>query len=122
MMKKVWVAVMVVGLMAGFAGKAFAAQDQKSSDKTTPSYDIKGQVLVDLQDLQKKFTALAGAVPQDKYGWRPAEGVRSIGEVYLHVTQANYGFIKLIGGTPAVDFHTKDFEKSTTDKAKSSSN
>jgi uncharacterized damage-inducible protein DinB len=119
MMKKIWVAFLVLGLFAGFAGKVFAGQaDAKSSDKTQPIYDIKGQVLVDLQDLQKKFTALAGAVPQDKYGWRPAEGVRSIGEVYLHITQANYGFIKLIGGTPAVDFTTKDFEKSTTDKAK----
>jgi uncharacterized damage-inducible protein DinB len=119
MMKKIWVAVLALGLVVGFAGRAFAGQsDQNASDKTPSNYDIKGQVLVDLQDLQKKFTSLAGAVPQDKYGWRPAEGVRSIGEVYLHVTQANYGFIKLLGGTPAVDFTTKDFEKSTTEKAK----
>jgi len=113
MTKKIWVAVLALGLMTFSAGKAFAGPPD---DK--PIYDIKGQTLVDLQDLQKKFTKLADAVPADKYGWRPAEGVRSIGEVYLHVTQANYGFMKILGATPPVTFDTKDFEKSTTDKAK----
>jgi uncharacterized damage-inducible protein DinB len=114
-MKKIWVAALALALASTFAGKAFAG---KPDDKAQEIYDLRGQALVDIQDLQKKFTQLAGAVPQEKYGWRPAEGVRSIGEVYLHVAQANYGFIKLLGGTPPVDFTTKDFEKSTTDKAK----
>ena len=112
-MKKIWVAVLALGLLAVPAGKAFAGQ---ADDK--PVYDIKGQTLEDLQELQKKFTQLANAVPAEKYGWRPAEGVRSIGEVYLHVTQANYAFTKFIGANPPVDFDTKGFETSTTDKAK----
>jgi len=116
-MKKIWVAVLALGLATAFAGKVYAGTGQ-ADDKSHEVYDIKGQTLVDLQDLQKKFTALAGAVPADKYTWRPAEGVRSIAEVYLHVTQANYGFTKFIGAAPPVDFKTKDFEKSTTDKAK----
>lgn len=33
---------------------------------------------------------LAEAMPAEKYDWRPAEGVRSVGEVFLHIVGANY--------------------------------
>jgi len=114
-MKNFWVGVLALSLAAVAARHAFAAPPD---DKTPSIYDIKGQAAVDLKDLQKKFNDLATAIPAEKYGWRPAEGVRSIGEVYLHITQANYAFTKFIGANPPVDFNTKDFEKSTTDKAK----
>jgi uncharacterized damage-inducible protein DinB len=96
------------------AGQGSAQGD----DKTAPSYDLKGEALVDIDQLHKKFVDLATAMPPDKINWRPAEGVRSIGEVYLHISQANYGFMGLLGASGPIDFKTKDFEKSTTDKAK----
>jgi uncharacterized damage-inducible protein DinB len=77
-------------------------QTQTSDDKTAPSYDMKAQALVDLQQLQKKYMDLAQAIPADKYTWRPEPGVRSVSELFLHVAAANYGIP----------------EKSTTDKAK----
>ena len=43
-----------------------------------------------LKTLQEKFTGLAEAMPQDKYAYRPAEGVRSVSEVLLHISGANY--------------------------------
>src|ERR1700723_3517045 len=86
----------------------------QGDDKTAPSYDLKGEALVDIDQLHKKFVDLATAMPPDKINWRPAEGVRSIGEVYLHISQANYGFMGLLGATGPIDFKTKDFEKSTT--------
>ena len=33
---------------------------------------------------------LLDAMPQDKMEWRPAEGVRSVSEVYLHIAFSNY--------------------------------
>src|SRR6202040_1483729 len=39
---------------------------------------------------QEKLVALAEAMPADKYGWRPGEGVRSVGEVFMHVASANF--------------------------------
>ena len=54
-----------------------------------------------------------------KYTWRPAEGVRSISELLLHVSAAGYGFPTMITGvTPAPGYQRDGFEKSTTDKAK----
>ena len=40
---------------------------------------------------------LAKAVPADKFGWRPAPGVRSFAEVQLHVAGANYFLPKMLG-------------------------
>jgi uncharacterized damage-inducible protein DinB len=64
---------------------------------------------------------LANTVPQDKYTWRPADGVRSVSEVYRHVAFANYAFIKWSGyEVPAeAGFHTdlEKWDKATTDKA-----
>lgn len=46
---------------------------------------------------------LAQAVPADKYGWRPAEGVRSVGEVYLHIAGANFFLSSQLGTPPPED-------------------
>jgi uncharacterized damage-inducible protein DinB len=95
------------------------AQSAASDDKTAPSYDMKGQALVDLQGLQKKYVDLAQSIPADKYAWRPEAGTRSVSELFLHVAAANYGIPTMMTGTsPAPDFQREGFEKSTTDKAK----
>jgi len=60
---------------------------------------------------------LANAVPAEKYGWRPAPGVRSVSEVYMHVVGANYGLPALVGGKMPDGF-SRDMEKTVTDKAK----
>lgn len=57
-------------------------------------------LMKDVSDLEAKLVSLAKAVPADKYGWRPAAGVRSIGEVVMHVASDNY-FIPAAAGTPA---------------------
>jgi uncharacterized damage-inducible protein DinB len=94
------------------------AQSAASEDKTAPSYDMKGQALVDLQGLQKKYVDLAQAIPADKYTWRPEADTRSVSELFLHVAAANYGIPTMMTGTsPAPGFQREGFEKSTTDKA-----
>ena len=92
------------------------AQDAQSADKTAPSYDMKAQAIFDLQDMQKKFVDLAKAVPADKYSWRPGEGVRSIGEVYLHIVAANHNIPTMMGAPKQAEYMAKDFQSSVTDK------
>lgn len=49
------------------------------------------QALVgDLARVEEKLIGLAEAIPEDKYGWRPGEGVRTVGEVVMHVAADNY--------------------------------
>jgi uncharacterized damage-inducible protein DinB len=98
---------------------AMTSSPAAAADKTMPSYDMKAQAALDLQQLQEKYVALAQAIPADKYTWRPAEGVRSISELLLHVSGASYGFPTMITGvTPAAGYQRDGFEKSTTDKVK----
>jgi uncharacterized damage-inducible protein DinB len=103
------------GAPSAFAGRTQAAQ---AEDKTPPSYDMKAQAALDLQQLQQKFADLAGAIPQDKYSWRPAPGVRSIAELFLHISAAGYNIPHMLGTALPAGFDPKTFEKSTTDKAK----
>lgn len=67
----------------------------------------------------RQLLQLAEATPADKFGWRPAPGVRSIGEVYMHLALANSILLGRAGLKPAVDPATlgKEPEKSKTAKA-----
>jgi uncharacterized damage-inducible protein DinB len=90
-----------------------------AEDKTPPSYDMKPQALQDLQDMHKKMVGLATAIPAEKYTWRPEPGVRSVSELFLHVTAANYNIPAMISGSTQVPaYKAEGFETSTTDKAK----
>jgi uncharacterized damage-inducible protein DinB len=118
--------VLVYGLLLGpvvnsanAKSEPLAASSQtQSTDKTAPSYDMKAQALLDLQDMQKKFTSLAEAFPADKMTWRPGNGVRSTAEIFMHTAGANYGIPNMMGVKTPEGFDGKTFEKSTTDKAK----
>ncbi len=46
---------------------------------------------------QDQIVSLAEAFSEEQYAWRPAEGVRSVGESLLHVAQANYFFMMKLG-------------------------
>lgn len=47
-----------------------------------------------------QITALAEATPEEKYAWRPAPGIRSTSEIYMHVAAGNFW---LLGQTGARD-------------------
>ena len=54
-------------------------------------------------------------MPQEKYSWRPGEGVRSVSEVFVHIAGANFLFPTFIGVSDAdLDKPTKLFGRSTT--------
>lgn len=57
-------------------------------------------LLKDVTDLEKKMVDLAKAIPGARYSYRPAPGVRSVGEVLMHVASDNY-FMPAAAGTPA---------------------
>lgn len=59
--------------------------------------------LAELHLAERQTIALAEAIPADKYSWRPAPGVRSVSEVFLHVVLANYGLLKQSGDPIELD-------------------
>ena len=42
-------------------------------------------LLTDFERASDKIVQLAEAMPEEKYSWRPAEGVRSVSEVFIEV-------------------------------------
>jgi uncharacterized damage-inducible protein DinB len=63
---------------------------------------IVGDLLKDIVEVEGKLMGLAREIPPDKYGWRPGEGVRSVGEVFMHIAADNYLLSAAIGkGAPA---------------------
>jgi uncharacterized damage-inducible protein DinB len=59
---------------------------------------------------------LAQATPQDKFSWRPAPGVRSTSEVYMHIALANFYLLSVTG--PKMPAELKhEMETSVTSKA-----
>lgn len=47
--------------------------------------------------VSQQLVALAEATPAEKFSWRPAPGVRSTGEVYMHIVLANFYLLKSTG-------------------------
>ena len=66
--------------------------------------------------VSSQLVSLAEAIPADKYGWRPAPGVRSVSEVLMHIAIANYWLLSVTGPKMPADL-TDGMEKSVTAKA-----
>jgi len=52
--------------------------------------DFRQEFLGQFNNSAAKFEALAEAMPEQAYDWRPAEGVASVVEVLMHVARYNY--------------------------------
>ena len=57
--------------------------------KDVPAAPAAAELLLPLDSLEKEVLALARAIPEAKFAWRPAPGVRSIKEVLLHIAFGN---------------------------------
>jgi uncharacterized damage-inducible protein DinB len=51
-----------------------------------------------------QLIALAEATPEEKFAWRPAPGVRSTSEVYMHIVMANFYLLSVTGPKMPADF------------------
>jgi uncharacterized damage-inducible protein DinB len=67
--------------------------------------------------VSRQLIALAGATPAEKFTWRPAPGVRSVSEVYMHIALANFYLLSVTGPKVPADMTSDDLEKAVTAKA-----
>ncbi|MGE3843668.1 MAG: DinB family protein [Vicinamibacterales bacterium] len=49
---------------------------------------------------ERRFVSLSEAFPAEKYAWSPGPGVRSVSQIFLHVTHRNFTQTLLIGTMP----------------------
>ena len=113
-MKKV---LLAIGLLATISGVS-AAQVNPYKDGTPGISGYRSEVLSEIIVQSDKLTRLAEAIPADKYTWRPEPDVRSIAEVFLHISAANYNLYSMVGAKVPSGLDVKGLEKSTTEKTK----
>lgn len=67
--------------------------------------------------VSRQLVALAEAIPAEKFAWRPAPGVRSTSEVFMHIAMANFYLLSVTGPKMPGDMTSPDMEKTVTAKA-----
>lgn len=88
------VGALVLGLLVLVSPSAARAQHGEGgghdgAHPAPPASGLRAELIADVEQLEGKYTGLARAMT-GKFGWRPAEGVRSVGEVFAHVAGANF--------------------------------
>jgi uncharacterized damage-inducible protein DinB len=81
-----------------------------------PPTGFRGDFLFQQGGVEKEILGLAEATPAEKFAWRPAEGVRSVSEVYMHLVGANY-MLPSFAGVKVPEGISRDMEKTVTQKA-----
>src|SRR5713101_9725548 len=64
---------------------------------------LRGDLLMSLGWLEQQIVPLEQAMPQAKFTWRPAKGVRSVSELYLHIAGAIYFLTGKLGREAPAD-------------------
>jgi uncharacterized damage-inducible protein DinB len=103
---------------AGLTLTAFVrAQTPTPASAVAAPTGFRAEYVAEVDAVGSKLVELAEAMPADKYGWRPAPGVRSVGEVYMHVVAGNSTLPTFLGAS-RMEGITRESEKTVTEKAK----
>jgi uncharacterized damage-inducible protein DinB len=117
---------MAVGLALTAVATPLVAEDPSA---------FKQEYLWELGYATHNLTALAEAIPAERFSWKPGEGVRSVSEVYVHVALGNFLLLDIVGHAAPEDLYGKvaatgrersvalgkrnaELEKSVTQKAR----
>jgi hypothetical protein len=79
--------------------------------KDVPKVGGAASMLLPLDDLEKEVIALAKAVPEEKYSWRPGPGVRSFKEVFLHIVYGNELLLNIATKSPTREAVMEEIER-----------
>jgi uncharacterized damage-inducible protein DinB len=117
-MKNIHHAQLGLALVIGFISSPALAAPAAAPAKGAFQHDLLGV----FSYAQNQVLQLEEAMPQNKFDWRPAPGVRSVAETYLHIAFSTYGLVKMVTGKepPAEagwDANPAKWEKKTKDKA-----
>jgi uncharacterized damage-inducible protein DinB len=66
--------------------------------------------------VSRQLVALAEAIPADKFAWRPASGVRSTSEIFMHIAISNFYLLSVTGPKMPPDLVSVDLQKTVTAK------
>jgi len=100
-----------------FSARVFA-QEKPPANVVIPTAGARLEFLDEVSFYEQRFLRLADAIPEEKYNWHPSEGVRTIGDVYMHVATMNYGNARTLGTPLPAGVDPKAMLALAGDKAK----
>jgi hypothetical protein len=65
-----------------------------------PTAGFRAEFLEELAYCEQRYLTLAEAMPAEKYSWRPAEGMRTVGGLFAHVVIDNYRAVEALDQAP----------------------
>jgi len=113
---KIRIALAAAALLCTPLFGAMRAAMKATPQNGAPKNGFRAEFLHDFDDVSKKIVELAEAMPAAKYNWRPAQGVRSVSEVYMHIAGGNY-FLATFAGAKPPSYDERTLEK-ISDKAR----
>ena len=104
------ISVALAGATILFVGARLAAQ--------APTIGYRAEFNNIMKEIEGKYTQLATATPWEKFSWRPGKGVRSVCEVFLHISGENYFLAESLGPKTPKDVDLKTIESCPASKDK----
>jgi uncharacterized damage-inducible protein DinB len=112
----------VTAALTGCGGGTPPAEETAAPAATQPAATggatVRADLIKDWQSQKEMMTAIADAMPEDKFGYKSTPAQRSYGEQVMHVATANVDFLKLVGGRATPPAFTADSAKTKADMIK----
>lgn len=99
--------LVAIGATTGLSAQQPAPAAAHDHPMAMPTTGYRAELLADLATLEERYLGLAGAMA-GKYEWKPGEGVRSTGAVFMHVAAANLMIPSMIGIEPPSAYAVAD--------------
>ena len=74
-------------------------------------------LLKSFEESTGKLLSLAAAIPEANYGWRPMEGVSTVRDILVHVTETHYALAERLGTKPPPGIERKKMDAAMRTKA-----
>ncbi|HEY8310964.1 MAG TPA: DinB family protein [Gemmatimonadaceae bacterium] len=97
--------MLAIALICSAPAASAICQSSRAALAPSDAAQLRDQYATDLDSVHAKISALATAIPAEKYSWRPAPGVRSVSEVLMHLSGEWYFYCpRSIGSTEPANF------------------
>lgn len=105
-MKRLRLLLSAGGLLAALTASAETAFETAFRTSLLRSFD----------EATTKILRLAEAFPEETYGWKPMEGVNSVRDVLVHVTETHYALAERLGAKAPASVERKRLREQMTTK------
>jgi uncharacterized damage-inducible protein DinB len=98
-----------------FTTAAIVAQDKPATPAAPPANPLSGSAKRQYTQFKNFIIASAEKMPEENYGFKPADTVRGYGQIVGHVADAQYLFCSAVRGEKAPDLKIEQSKTTKTD-------